>query len=165
MAKEYASLRRRPFLTPLWLWLWSSAAVILLVGASLWAVRDAPTTLMVLVAVPESSANLPTARINELLRTVAGASLATVVADPAVKSSAETLAAALRVPLAMLDSRGPDLRSVAARYRGQRLLVVLPPAEVLSLIDRYAPGTPPANAYLVAVPRFSRAAFLPLSPP
>jgi hypothetical protein len=165
MTKEYASLRRRPFLTPLWLWMWSSAAVILLVGASLWLVRDAPTTLLVLVAVPEASANLPAARINELFRTVAGTSLAAVVADPAVKSSGETLAAALHAPLATLDSNGTDLRSVAARYRGQKLLVLVAPAELPALIDRYAPGAPPANAYLVAVPRFSRLALLPLSLP
>jgi hypothetical protein len=165
MAKEYASLRRRPFLTPLWLWMWSSAAVILLVGASLWAVREAPTTLLVLVAVPESSANLPTARIGEMFRATAGASVAAVVADPAVKASAETLAAALHAPLAVLDTRDADLQSVAAHYRGQRLLVVVPPAKITSLIDRYAPGAPPANAYLVAVPRFSRAALLPLSLP
>jgi hypothetical protein len=139
--------------------------VILMVGASLWAVRDAPTTLLVLVAVPESSPNLPTARINEIFGTTAGASLAAVVADPAVKASAESLARALHAPLAMLDSRAVDLSSVAARYRGQKLLVVVPSAAIPSLVDRYAPGTPAARAYLVAVPRFSRGALLPLSLP
>jgi len=165
MAKEYASLRRRPFLTPLWLWMWSSAAVILVLGASLWAVRDAPTTLLVLVAVPESSASLPPARINAMFGSATGTSLAAVVADPSVRSNAESLAAALHAPLAVLDSGGADLRSVAARYRGQKLLVVVPSAAIPALIDRYAPGAPRATAYLIAVPRFSRAALLPLSLP
>jgi hypothetical protein len=165
MAKEYASLRRRPFLTPLWLWMWSSAAVLLLVGASLWAVRDAPTTLLVLVAVPESSAGPPAARINEMFGTAAGASVAAVVADPSVRATAESLAAGLHAPLTMLDSRNADLGSVAARYRGQKLLVLVPSAAIPALIDRYAPGAPRASAYLIAVPRFSRAALLPLSLP
>ena len=161
MAKEYASLRRRPFLTPLWLWMWSSTAVVLLVGLALWAIAAAPTTLLVLVAA-DPGGDVRPERLSEMLRTPAGASVAAVVADPAVKPTAESLAAELRAPIVYLSS---DLASVVSRYRGQTVVVIASHGAIAGLLDRYAPGAPPAPVYFVAVPRFSRAALLPVSLP
>src|ERR1700694_92558 len=167
MGREYASLRRRPFLTPVWVLALAGIASVGLLTWAAWTVLAAPATFFVFFA----NAGVPGAEGRALrLAQLLGAGdarrsvEAVVAADDGALALARPLAARLAVPIIHL----PALDAVAlahrleAEFRGRRVLVVAPPALVASLVHRYdgdLPRAAPADggAYAVALPRVRRA--------
>jgi broad specificity phosphatase PhoE len=186
MHKEYASLRRRPFLAPVWLAALGAAFVI---GLSIWLLASASTTTIIVMRHAEKAA-LP-------------------VEDPPLSPAGEARAAALahilgqapeefrvqgifvsefrrtqetvrplanRLGVAVIVVPAADIAGVAKRarqeFRGGRVLIVghsnTVPQIVKELSGQEVPAMPESEygvAYVVALPRFSRASVMRLDLP
>jgi len=178
MYKEYASLRRRPFLTPVWLFV---IAGVLTLAAGLWAVREASTTLVVVMRHAEKVADAtadPSLSVEGLDRARRLASeFGTVAKEYAIdavfvtqwqRTAATGLPLATRlgipvIPIVDRDVAGLDER-IRHEYRGQRVLVIAHSDTLPAIVKALGQGAVvPAlgdgeygTAYLVAMPRWSR---------
>jgi broad specificity phosphatase PhoE len=187
MHKEYASLRRRPFLMPLWI---LTLGGVLGLAAMGWALLAASTTVVVVmrhadkvadasIDPPLSAAGLERAR--RLVEVFAGGprDLALdaifVTQWQRTKATAEPLAGKLGVPVIQVEDS--DVQGLIGRidsgYRGQRVLVIAHSDTVPKIVRALARGVdvPPIDVneygtvYVVAVPRWSRSAVLRLALP
>lgn len=185
MRKEYARLRRRPFLMPLWL---PVAGALLALVLAAWAVMSASTTVVLVVRHAEAQADGGTdpllstdgeARAQRLAALLASAPgwAPDVIVVSGLRRTQETarpLAAALGVPVVVMDRESPGRLAdrVLGDYRGQRVLVVGHSNTVPGIVGSLVRGDVPAmgetehgTLYVVAVPRFSRPAAVRLELP
>ena len=174
MRKEYARLRRRPFLMPLWLPVFG---VILLLAFAAWWVASASTTIVMVVRHAEAAAGddpllsaegeARAQRLAALLTTAEGLAPDGIIVSGLrrTQETARPLAAALGLPVVVVESRDPE--AVAERaldeFHGRRVLVIGHSNTVPAIVERLARQPVPAMSesefgalYVVAVPRFSR---------
>jgi broad specificity phosphatase PhoE len=187
MRKEYASLRRRPFLTPVWI-----LALLGALGLGLAArgVLEASTTLVVVTRhaekVADGSADPPLAPAGveraARLAGIFGASPSGLAIDAIFVTqwqrsgaTAQPLAARLGVPVITLND--DDIAGLKARilgeYRGRRVLVVAHSDTVGPIVHALAGGAEApvvgevgyGTAYVIAIPRWSRPTVLGVALP
>jgi broad specificity phosphatase PhoE len=187
MQKEYRSLRRQPFLAPVWIF---ALAAVLALAAAAWAVYAASTTLVVVTRHAERAVGEGddpplspegVARAERLAAVLgvpdrARAIDAIFVSDKLRSAqTARALATRLAAPVVILpagDVRGLE-RRILDEYRGKRVLVIAHSNTVPEIVKRLADGgdIPPiaeneyGTAYVVAVPRWSRPAVLRIQLP
>jgi phosphohistidine phosphatase SixA len=187
MQKEYASLRRRPFLTPVWIF---ALLGLLSLGAAAWAVREASTTLVVVMRhaekLPDAVADpaLSPAGLERAQRLVA--LLGDVPRELAVdavcvtqwqRTASTGLPLATRLGIPVIPVAAEDLAGLEARirheYRGRRVLVIAHSDSVPEIVADLSKGAkvPPiaereyGTAYLIAIPRWSRPSVLAMRLP
>ena len=187
MRKEYASLRRRPFLTPVWI-----LALLAVAGLAVAArgVLEASTTLVVVTRHAEKLADgsadpaLAPAGLERAARLagIFGASPKGLAIDAIFVTqwqrsgaTAQPLAARLGVPvIAINDDDIAGLKSrILGDYRGRRVLVVAHSDTVGPIVRALAGGaeSPPVGdaeygtAYVIAIPRWSRPTVLGIALP
>lgn len=179
MRKEYASLRRRPLLAPVWL---AALAGILVVAAAIWFIGAASTTTVLVMRHAEKAAY----PADDPLLSAAGEARAQALAvqfggaPPGLgidavyvsefrrtQETVRPLVNRLGIPMIVVPAAQPDVVAKRARteYRGGRVLIVghsnTVPAIVEALSGDEVPemqDTEYGIVYVVAVPRFSRAA-------
>jgi broad specificity phosphatase PhoE len=180
MRKEYADLRRRPLLAPVWL---AALGGLLVIGIGFWLVRAASTTTVVVMRHAEKQTANPDdadpplapageARALELAqnfgRAPKGQALDAIIVTE-LRRTQETvrpLASRLGVPVIVVPSTDPEgaARRALHDFRGGRVLIVAH-SDTVPEIVRELSGVdvgPMSESeygilYLVAVPRFSRA--------
>ncbi len=186
MRREYASLRRRPLFTPLWI---LSLGAIVALAAGAWAFRAATTTLVVIVRhadkasdgtddQPLSAAGIErAARLARLLGGGDGRGIDAIFVSQYRRSAAtaEPLASARSIPVFVVPAN--DLAALERRvlhdFGGRRVLIVAHSDTVPQLVHDLGGGPPvpelDANdfgtAYVVAIPRFERPTTLHLTLP
>ena len=187
MPRNHATVRREPFLTPIWLMAVGALLGVALLGIAIWVWATAGTTLIVVLRDAETAQGGPDSPLAP-----AGEARASVLSrmfgdlGTAGRIDALYVSASLRdrmtaAPLAARLTLTPilvapdDLRRLARRvlreHGGGRVVVVVPPdavdpiVEALSGVAHLAPvgeheyGT----LYLVSVPRIGRPNLLRLS--
>ncbi|MCZ8131411.1 MAG: phosphoglycerate mutase family protein [Steroidobacteraceae bacterium] len=178
MRKEYRSLRRKPFLTPVWIFAWVGLAALVAAG---WAVLAASTTIVVVTRhaekAPDPGDDPPLAPLGEAraqrLAEIFGSRGREHAVDAVyvtqwsrTAQTARPLATRLSIPVTPVpadDLAGLE-RRLLAEHRGGRVLVVAHSNTVPQLVERLADGGefPPiaddeyGTAYVVAIPRWSR---------
>lgn len=185
MQKEYRSLRRRPFLAPVWIFALLAALAL---ASAAWAVHAASTTLVVVTRHAEKAdaGDDPPLSLDGLARAErlgstfgsarGGAVDAIFVTDRRRTSdTARPLATRLGVPVITLPAAELDglCRRILDEYRGKRVLVIAHSNTVPEIVKRLAAGGDyPAiaeneygTAYVVAVPRWSRPSVLRMQLP
>ncbi len=187
MRKEYASLRRRPFLTPVWI---LALLAALALGLAARGVLEASTTLVVVTRhaekVGDNSADPPLAPAGleraARLAAIFGSSPQGLAIDAIFVTqwqrsgaTAQPLAAKLGVPVIVLND--DDISGLKARilgeYRGRRVLVVAHSDTVGPIVHALAGGAELAAigeasygaAYVIAIPRWSRPTVLGVALP
>jgi hypothetical protein len=153
MGKEYASLRRRPFLAPVWI---GALLALFVLAAAAWAVLAASTTL---VAIARIGSPVVADLAGYCARAPAeGLAAVVVVCERALAGSCRG------TPFASAGTLSGDaLRSfVLERYRGRAVLILVADAEYPAVFTAFAGAgeRSGAEAVVVAVPRFSRPALL-----
>ena len=187
MATEYARLRRRPFLAPIWIFGLAAVFALLVAG---WAIVAASTTVVVVIRHAEKAIDetpdpaLSPAGLERAgrLATIFGTGPKGLAIDAIFvtqwQRSADTarpLAARLGLPLERVpddDRHGLEQR-ILDGYRGRRVLVVAHSDTVADIVRDLAHGSAlPAfgeidygMAYVIAIPRWSRPTVLALALP
>jgi phosphohistidine phosphatase SixA len=178
MRKEYASMRRRPFLAPVWL---AALAGIVLVVLAGWLLSAASTTTVFVmrhaekVALPGDDPPLSPAGEARALalaeqfgRAPKGLGLDCIIVSEfrRTQDTVRPLANHLGIPVIVVPAKETATAAsrALAEYRGGRVLIVghsnTVPELVEELSGREVPGMSEAEygvVYVVAVPRFSRA--------
>jgi broad specificity phosphatase PhoE len=187
MRKEYASLRRRMFLTPVWI---SLVVGVIALAVATWAVLAASTTVIVVVRHAEKTSDAGpdpalspagverAARLAALFAGAPGAHGLDAIFVTQWRRTGETarpLATASGIPVITLPAEDVDTLSqrILDEYRGRRVLVIGHADSVPELVRRLARGSTVASpaadeygtAYIVAVPRWGRPNVLRLSLP
>jgi putative cell wall-binding protein len=174
--KEYAKLRRQPFLMPLGL---PVALGMVLLAAVAWAVLSASTTTVYVVrhAEPAAGTSGSLSLAGQLraarLQVIFGSAPPGLVIDGVVVSedrvtqdTVRPLANALAVPVIVMPARDPAAiaRRALAEFRGGRVLVVDDAAGVAAIVEELtgeavAPvsDTEFGVVYVIARPRYSPA--------
>jgi len=178
MRKEYASLRRRPLLAPVWL---AALAAVFVVVLAIWLFASASTTTIMVMRHAEKSA-LP---VEDPPLSVMGEARALALAQILGRAPEEyrvqaifvsefrrtqdtvrPLANRLSVPVVVVSAADTELVADRARdeYRGGRVLIVGHSNTVPEIVEELSGHKVPAMAeseygivYVVALPRFSRA--------
>lgn len=177
MRKEYATLRRRPFLAPVWL---AALAGVLFVAVVIWVLSAASTTTVFVMRHAEK-AEMPAedpplsptgeARALELAQQFGQAPKAfgfdsIIVSE--LRRTQETvrpLANRLGVPVIVVPASDPAraARRAVDEYRGGRVLIVGHSDTVPAIVEELSGDKVPEMSeleygivYVVAVPRFSR---------
>jgi phosphohistidine phosphatase SixA len=184
MRKEYARLRRRPFLMPLWLPL---LAVVVLLAVAGWAVVSASTTVVLVMRHAEAggegadpllsaAGEARAARLAALFAAAPGLAPDGIIVSEhrRTQETARPLATALGVPVIVVPAEEPaqTARRALKEFRGQRVLVIGHSNTVPDIVRNLSHDPVPAMAeseygtlYVVAVPRFSRSAVARLTLP
>ena len=187
MRKEYASLLRRMFLTPVWIFFFVGALALVVAA---WAVLAASTTVVMVVRhadqTDEASADPPLSAAGTERATRLAALLAAAPGGQGVDAifvtqwrrtdeTARPLATRSGVPVIALpaDDIGALEHRILDEYRGRRVLVIGHADTVPEIVRRLGRGSavaPPGagdygTAYVVAVPRWGRPNVLRLSLP
>lgn len=187
MRKEYASLRRRPFLTPVWL---LALAAMLALGVAAWAVLAASTTIVVVMRhaekAPDGTQDPPLSaagveRAGRLAAIFGGGprdlGVDAIFVTQWRRSGATAAPLATRLGVPMLAVPSEDLPALEGRilrdFRGRRVLVVAHSDTVPQLVHDLARGAPIpltgdgeyGTAYVIAIPRWSRPAVLRVALP
>jgi 2,3-bisphosphoglycerate-dependent phosphoglycerate mutase len=187
MRKEYASLRRRPFLTPVWI-----LAVLAVLGLWLaaWGLHEASTTLVVVMRHAEKADDgtpdppLAAAGLERAGRLAAmfgasprGLGIDAIFVTQWQRSAATARPLAARLGVPMIALKDDDLAGLKARilgeYRGRHVLVIAHADTAGRIVRELARGAdaPPVGAvdygaaYLIAIPRWSRATVLAVALP
>jgi probable phosphoglycerate mutase len=185
MKKEYAELRRRPLLTPLWL---AALAGLLLVGLATWFVLSMTTTTVIVVRHAEKELSTisdpPLSQVGEqraeLLARLFGSRegsgrIAAVFASDTRRAqrTAEPLAARLGLQVKTVPGADVDglLRQISNDYRGRNVLVVGHSNSVPEIVRRLSRDgrVPPMSEndygtiYIVTVPTLGRPSVLKLT--
>ncbi len=187
MRKEYASLRRRPFLAPVWI---LTIGAIVALGVAAWALHAATTTIVVVIRHADKVADgsndppLSEAGIDRAARLagVFGTGSADVGIDAIFVTqyrrnadTARALAAKRSIPVIALNDS--DLSGLEHRikrdYGGRRVLVIAHSDTVPEIVKALGEGVevPPIDSneygtvYVVAIPRWNRPTVLRLSLP
>ncbi len=181
MRKEYASLRRRPLLAPVWL---AALAGVLVIGLGFWLVSAASTTTVFVMRHAEKMASNPQdkdpplspageARALELARHFGqapkGQGLDSIIVSEfrRTQDTVRPLANRLSIPVIVMPAHDPAgaARRALAENRGGRVLIVGHSDTVPEIVKQLSgvdvgpmSETEYGIVYLVAVPRFSRAA-------
>lgn len=179
MRKEYASMRRRPFLAPVWL---AAIAAIVLLALGAWLLSAASTTTILVMrhaekaAVPGDDPPLSPVGENRALalaehfgRAPKGLGLDCIIVSEfkRTQDTVRPLANRLGVPVIVVPAK--ESATAAGRalreYRGGRVLIVGHSNTVPELVEELSGREVPQMSeteygvvYVVAVPRFSRAA-------
>ena len=178
MRKEYASMRRRPFLAPVWLAAFTGLVLLVLGG---WLLSAASTTTVLVMRHAEKAAvagddpplsvageNRALALAEHFGRAPKGLGLDCIIVSEfkRTQDTVRPLANRLGIPVIVVPA-GDSARAAAralTEYRGGRVLIVghsnTGPALVEELSGQEVPQmseTEYGVVYLVAVPRFSRA--------
>lgn len=178
MRKEYASLRRRPFLAPVWL---AALAGLLAIALAVWLISAASTTTVFVMRHAEKATLPPDdpllspvgeARAMALAehfgRAPKGLGIDTIYVSQ-YRRSQETvrpLANRLGIPVIVVPAEEPETvaRRALDENRGGRVLIVGHSDTVPSIVEELSgddvpkmPETDYGIVYVVAVPRFSRA--------
>lgn len=178
MRKEYAKLRRRPFLTPVWL---TVAVAALALAVAAWAVVSASTTTIFVMRHAEKATepadDPPLSLAGELragrLAQVFGAATPGTAIDGILVSefrrsheTARPLAAALGIPVVVVKGGTPRdvARRALAEFGGRHVLIIghsnTVPGIVQALSGQSVPPMGDADygtVYVIARPHFSRA--------
>jgi phosphohistidine phosphatase SixA len=178
MRKEYAKLRRRPFLTPVWL---TASGALVVIALLAWAALSASTTTVYVLrhaealpdAGPDPSLSPAGAQRAGRLRQVFGAAPGNFALDGILVSefrrtqeTARPLADALGVPVIVVPADDPSAvaRRALKEFPGGRVLIIghsnTVPAIVRSLSGQEVPAMGEAEfgtVYVIARPRFSPA--------
>ncbi len=179
MRKEYASMRRRPFLAPVWL---AALAGIVLLALAVWLLSAASTTTVFVMRHAEKAAlpgdDPPLSPIGEA-RALALAyhfgrapkelGLDCIIVSEFKRSqdTVRPLANRLGIPVIVVPAKESDTAASRAlgEYRGGRVLIVGHSNTVPELVEELSGREVPAMSeaeygviYVVSVPRFSRAA-------
>ncbi len=186
MRKEYASLRRRPFLAPVWL---AALAGLFALAAAIWLLSAASTTTVLVMRHAEKAATPPddpplSAQGEARAQALAGlfgngpeGMRVDAIIVSEYRRSQETvrpLANRLGVPVIVIPAGEPERAAERAleEFRGGRVLIIGHGNTVPALVGALGGGEVPPIAedehgtlYLVAVPRFSRAAVTRLDLP
>jgi 2,3-bisphosphoglycerate-dependent phosphoglycerate mutase len=186
MRREYASLRRRPFLAPVWILTLGAIVTLALAG---WAVHAASTTLVVVVRhadkandgtldPPLSPAGIErAARLAAILSGTPDFRLDAVFVTQFRRSvaTAEPLATVGGIPIIRVadDDVAGLARRIESDYRGRRVLVVAHSDTIPQIVNRLGETSraPPVDAaeygtaYVIAMPRWGRPNVLRLSLP
>ena len=187
MRKEYASLRRRPFLAPVWI---LSIGAILALAAAAWAFQAATTTIVVVTRHADKAADgtddppLSAAGIERATRLAAllggagpglGINAIFVTQYRRTMATAQPLEALTKVPVIPL--KDDDFAGLEARinheFRGKRVLVVAHSDTVPDIVKRLGgvrevpeiASTEYGTVYVIAIPRWNRPTVLRLSLP
>jgi len=174
--KEYAKLRRQPFLVPLGL---PVALGLVLLAVAAWAVTSASTTTVYLIrhAEPASGSSgslslageLRAARLREIFgRAPPGLAIDGIVVseDRLTQDTVRPLANALSLPVIVMPAGDPAAiaRRALSEFRGGRMLVVGDSAGIAAIVEELSGvAVPPAAdtdfgvVYVVARPRYSPA--------
>ena len=187
MRKEYASLRRRPFLAPVWI---LSIGAILALGLAAWAIETATTTIVVVtrhadkVADGTDDPSLSPAGIERATRLAAllggggpklGINAIFVTQYRRTTATAAPLEGLTKVPVIQLqddDYAGLESR-ITHEFRGQRVLVVAHSDTIPEIVKRLGgagevpeiASTEYGTVYVIAIPRWNRPTVLRLSLP
>ncbi|MGH8250965.1 MAG: SixA phosphatase family protein [Steroidobacteraceae bacterium] len=178
MRKEYASLRRRPLLAPVWL---AALAGIVAIGLAIWLLSAASTTTVFVMRHAEKAAtpgeDPPLSPVGEARalalaehfgRAPKGIGIDSVIVSEfrRTQETVRPLANRLGVPVIVVPAKEPAraVRRALDENRGGRVLIVghsnTVPAIVEELSGEKVPEMSEAEygiVYVVAVPRFSRA--------
>lgn len=181
MRKQYASLRRRPLLAPVWL---AALGGLVVVAIGFWLVSAASTTMVFVVRHAEKQTVNPDdkdpplapageARALELAQHFGSGPKGQVIDAIIVtelrrtQDTARPLANRLGVPVIVVSSEEPAAAAKRALrdYRGQHVLMVAHSDTVPEIVKALSgidvgpmSETEYGIVYVVAVPRFSRAA-------
>jgi broad specificity phosphatase PhoE len=186
MRKEYASLRRRTFLAPVWLFALAGLIGLTALG---WVVTAASTTMIVVMRHAEKSAEAGTdpplspaglERAARLAAIFAGtgseSAIDAIFVSQYQRSEATARPLAVRLGVPVITVPADDLKGLERRilegYRGRRVLVVAHSDTVPQIVHSLA-GTQVAplaaeeygTTYLVALPRWGRPAVLRVALP
>jgi phosphohistidine phosphatase SixA len=188
MRKEYASLRRRPLLAPVWL---AALAGLLVIALGFWVVSAASTTTVFVMRHAEKLTSSPEdpdpplapageARALELAqlfgRTPKGQGLDAIVVSEfrRTQDTVRPLANRLSVPVIVMPADDPEgtAKRALSENRGGRALIVGHSDTVPEIVKALSGADvgPMSEAeygilYVVTVPRFSRAAVTRLDLP
>jgi broad specificity phosphatase PhoE len=188
MRKEYASLRRRPLLAPVWL---AALGGVLVIALGFWLVSAATTTTVFVMRHAEKQALNPDdkdpplapageARALELAqhfgRAPKGLALDAILVTELrrTQDTVRPLANRLGVPVIVVPSTEPEAAASRALhdFRGGRVLIVAHSDTVPAIVKALSgvdvgpmADTEYGILYVVAVPRFSRAAVTRLDLP
>lgn len=178
MRKEYASLRRRPFLAPVWL---MALGAVVVVAFGVWLFAAASTTTVIVMrhaekaAIPADDPPLSPAgeaRAQALARILGEAPTefridAIIVSEfRRTQETVRPLANRLGVPVIVVPAADTALTVDRARneYRGGRVLIVGHSNTVPEIVEKLSGHEMPAMGegaygivYVVSLPRFSRA--------
>ena len=187
MRKEYASLRRRPFLAPVWI---LSIGAIVALAIAAWAFQAATTTIVVVIRHADKVADgtddppLSPAGVERAARLAAllgggsaevGINAIFVTQYRRTIATAEPLATLRKIPVIPL--KDDDLAGLEARieheYRGGRVLVVAHSDTVPQIVKRLGgkgdvpeiASTEYGTVYVIAIPRWNRPTVLRLALP
>jgi phosphohistidine phosphatase SixA len=179
MRKEYASLRRRPLLAPVWI---AALAGILVIGLAFWLVSAASTTMVFVTRHAEKASTPPDdpllspagdARALELAqhfgRAPKGQGLDAIIVSEfrRTQETVRPLVNKLGIPMIVVPSTNPAHTAERALndYRGGRILIVGHSNTVPDIVKELSGEDVGAMSeaeygivYVVAVPRFSRGA-------
>ena len=187
MRKEYASLRRRPFLAPVWILTFLAAVSLLVAG---WAVHVATTTVVIVIRHAEKASDGTAdpaltsdglgraARLAGLLGSgTAGTGIDAIFVTQFRRSreTAQPLAVQRAIPVVTLpadDVAGLEQR-IESEFSGRRVLVVAHTDTIPEIVRRLGQSAAPApiaedefgTAYLIAIPRWGKPSVLRLSLP
>ncbi len=179
MHKEYASLRRRPFLAPVWL---AALAGLLFIALGVWLLTAASTTTLLVMRHAEKAA-LPAddpplsptgeARAAALAehfgRAPKGLGLDSIIVSQyrRTQETVRLLANRLGVPVIVVPAENTELtaRRALDENRGGRVLIVGHSDTVPAIVEELSGDPVPEMSeteygivYVVTVPRFSRSA-------
>jgi phosphohistidine phosphatase SixA len=180
MRKEYASLRRRPLLAPVWI---AALSGLLVIGLAFWVLSAASTTTVFVmrhaekVLVPEDDPDPPLspageARALELAqhfgRAPKGQGLDAIIVSEFRRTQAtvQPLANRIGVPVIVVPANDPAqaAKRALSENRGGRVLIVGHSNTVPDIVKELSgedvgemSDTEYGIVYVVAIPRFSRA--------
>ena len=186
MHKELADLRRRPFLTPVWL---SAIGTVFALAAVAWLVASASTTTVFVMRHAEKAAGAdpdPSLSVAGQLRaerlaetfaaTGSGHGLQAIIVTEwrRTQETARPLANALGIPVVVVPAKEPAAaaRRALGDYAGQRVLIIghsnTLPVIVRELTGERVPDladTDYGSLYVASCPRFSRSSLAVLQLP
>ena len=178
MRKEYASLRRRPLLAPVWL---AALAALFVVALAIWLVASASTTTIIVMRHAEKATqpaeDPPLSAVGEARAQALAQIFGEAPAEFRIQGifvsefrrtqeTVRPLANRLGVPVIVVPATDIPLVVDRARseYRGGRVLIVGHSNTVPEIVEQLSGEKIPAMAetqygivYVVSLPRFSRA--------
>lgn len=174
LKKSNSGLKRRPFLTPIWLAAFSAAVVVSFV-TWLWSTADSTTVVVVRAAESDAGAAMLGQILADRLGDAASPGhIGVIYCVPGSAAKATAAAVAGRLGLVPVEFQEPDPRAWAARvlrdHAGARVLIVAGGAAIPELVTELGAREtvrPPAadefdTMYVVTMPRIGRANFVRL---